>query len=70
MWEDRNIRGHEKKLKKTTCKRDIKKYSFLYRSIEKHKKKDIKKIVRIQRVAIKMAPSLKDLLYEKKKNLS
>ena len=24
VWDDRNTRGHEKKLKKTTCKRDIK----------------------------------------------
>ena len=34
VWDDRNARGHEKKLKKTTCKRDIKKYSFPYRCIE------------------------------------
>ena len=33
-------RGHEKKLKRTSCKRDIKKYSFPYRSIEAWNKLD------------------------------
>ena len=31
-----------------------------------HKKKDIRKIERIQRAATQMAPRMKDLLYEKK----
>ena len=25
VWDNRNTRGHKKKLKRTTCKRDIKK---------------------------------------------
>ena len=33
VWDDRNARGHEKKLKRTTCKRDIKN-CFPYRNIE------------------------------------
>ena len=41
VWDDRT-RGHEKKLKKTTCKRDMKKYSFPYRSIEAWNKLDAK----------------------------
>ena len=39
VWNDRT-RGHEKKLKRTTCKRDIKKYSFPYRRIEAWNKLD------------------------------
>ncbi|KAG0719025.1 WD repeat-containing protein 5 [Chionoecetes opilio] len=34
LWDERYTRGHGKKLKRITCKRDIKKYSFPYRSIE------------------------------------
>ena len=34
VWDFRNTRGHEKKLKRNTCKRDTKQYSFPYRSIE------------------------------------
>ena len=34
VWDDRTTRGHENKLQKTTCKRDIRKYSFPYRSLE------------------------------------
>ena len=33
MWDDKTTRGHKKKLKRKTCKIDIKKYSFPYRSI-------------------------------------
>ena len=32
--DSRDTRGHDMKLKKTTCRRDIKKYSFPNRSIE------------------------------------
>ena len=39
VWDNRNIR-HEKKLKRTTCKRDMKKYSFPYRSIKAWNKLD------------------------------
>ena len=34
VWDDRNARGHEKKPKRMTYKKDINKYSFLYRSLE------------------------------------
>ena len=34
MWDPRDTRGHSKKLKKTACRRDVKKYSFPNRSIE------------------------------------
>ena len=34
MWDPRDIRGHSKKLKKTACRGDVKKYSFPNRSIE------------------------------------
>ena len=40
VWIGRNTRGHKKKLKRTTCKRDIRKYSFPYRSIEAWNKLD------------------------------
>ena len=41
VWNNRNIKGHEKKLKRTACKRDKKKkYSFPYRSIETWNKLD------------------------------
>ena len=34
MWVPRDTRGHSKKLKKTACRRDVKKYSFPNRNIE------------------------------------
>jgi len=34
VWDQRDTRGYGKKLKRTTCRRDTKKYSFPYRSIE------------------------------------
>ena len=40
VWDDSTIRRHENKLKRTTCKRDMKKYSFPYRSIEAWNKLD------------------------------
>ena len=33
-WDQRNTRGHDKKLKMTTCRRNIKKFSFPSRTIE------------------------------------
>ena len=41
VWDNRNTMGHEKKLKRTTCKRDIKKYSCPYRSIEAWSKHEV-----------------------------
>ena len=43
MWDDRTTRGHEKKLKRTTCKRR-KKYSFPYIIIEAWNKLDAEAI--------------------------
>ena len=34
VWDERDTRGHNKKLKKTRCLRDVKKYSFPYRCID------------------------------------
>ena len=34
MWDSRDTRGHSMKLKKTACRRDVKKHSFPNRSIE------------------------------------
>ena len=34
VWDDRTTRGQKKKLKRTTCKRDIEIYSFPNRNIE------------------------------------
>jgi len=34
VWYQRDTRGHGKKLIRTTCRRDSKKYSFSYRSME------------------------------------
>ena len=39
-WEDRNTKEYGKKLKRTTCKRNIRTYSFPYRSIEVWSKHD------------------------------
>ena len=41
MWDDRTIRGHKKKLKRTIHARDKKKYIFPYRSIETWNKLDV-----------------------------
>ena len=43
VWDDRTTRGHEKKLRRTTCRID-KKYSFPYRSIEAWNKLDAEAI--------------------------
>ena len=40
VWDDRTTKGNEKNLKRITCKRGIKKYSFSYRSIEAWNKLD------------------------------
>ncbi|XP_063860687.1 uncharacterized protein LOC135101043 [Scylla paramamosain] len=34
VWDTWDTRGHGKKLKRSACRRDIKKYSFPYRSID------------------------------------
>ena len=34
LWDTGNTRGHGKKLRKTRCLKDVKKYSFPFRSIE------------------------------------
>ncbi len=40
LWNARNMRGHGKKLRADNCRRDIKKFSFLQRSIEVWNKLD------------------------------
>ena len=44
VWDDRTTRIHEKKLKRATCKRDIIKYCFPFRSIEAWNKLDAEMI--------------------------
>ena len=34
VWDATNTRGHGKRLKKTRCLQDVKKYSFPHRSID------------------------------------
>ena len=41
MWNERVSRGHGRKLKMATCRRDVKKYSFPHRSVEAWNSLDI-----------------------------
>ena len=34
MWDKKEIRGHGKRLKKGTCRRNVEKKSFLHRSVD------------------------------------
>ena len=34
VWDEREQRGHGRKLKRTRCRKDIKKYSFPYRCVD------------------------------------
>ncbi len=38
--DEGELRGHDKKLKKTRCRKDIKKYSFPYRCVDEWNKLD------------------------------